>query len=973
MIKNKRMLKLFTMLLLVIGASNLFAQKKYEYKSFEKDPMNTRIYTLENGLKVYMSVYKDAPRIQTYIAVRAGSKNDPHETTGLAHYFEHMMFKGSSHFGTLDYTKESVLIAKIDSLFEVYRVTKDSSRRDFLYHVIDSISYEASKFAIPNEYQKMMEMIGASGTNAYTSLEETVFEENIPSNQVDNWLKIEGDRFTTPVLRLFHTELETIYEEKNMTLTSDPRKVHDALFKGIFQKHTYGTQTTIGEAEHIKNPSMKNIREYFAKYYVPNNMAICLSGDFDPETTIALIDKYFGHLKSGNVPEFKYEEEAAITTPIVKEVLGPDAESVSIGYRLGGANSKDADLLTMFDMLLANGSAGLIDLDLNQAQKVLHAGASPEIMKDYSVETLSGKPKTGQSLDEVKDLLLAQVERIKKGDFPDWLATAVINDFKLRQMKGLESIEARANTYVETFIKGIPYEKEISKNDDFSKITKQQIIDFANKNFNNNYVLVYKKTGKDKSVKKVKKPKITKIQLNRDSKSEFVKEIEAAKVPEIEPVFVDYNKEIKKVKMKNDIEILYKENVSNKTFELSYVFEMGKDNDKKLAIAVDYLDYLGTSKFTSTQLTQEFYKLGCSKGVSASKDQVHVSLSGLAENMDKSLQLFESLLADPKADKDALDNFVNDIIKSRQDAKKSPRAIFSKLVNYGLYGTKSSSKNMLSETELKALTPEELVAKVKELNSFKHRVLYYGPNTTEQVIALLNKQHNTPAKLKAVPEKVKFEELATPQNKVYFVQYDQKQAKLLTLSQGMVFNKDNAPVISAFNGYFGGSMNSIVSQELREARSLAYTTYGGYDKISLEKDSHYYFQTYIETQSDKLNDALVAFNEIIEKMPEAEQTFDVAKNAIIQGIRTERVTKSAVLWSYLSDEKQGLLNTNMNKEMFEKLPAMKLSDIKKFETENVKGKTRTFLVMGNKQDIDMKTLDSYGKVVDLSFDELFGY
>ena len=717
---------------------------------------------------------------------------------------------------------------------------------------------------------------------------------------------------------------------------------------------------------------MKNIREYFAKYYVPNNMAICLSGDFDPDQAVALINKYWGGIKSSVVPEFKFEPEAPITAPIVKEVFGPDAENVTLSYRFDGANSKDANYITMIDMILSNSAAGLIDLNLNQKQKVLSATSYPMIQKDYSAQVLTGKPKSGQTLDEVRDLLLAQIELIKKGDFPDWLTTAIVNDMKLKQMKNYEDNSNRAMAYVESFILGSDWQAELTKYDEMSKITKQQIVDFANEHFKNNYVIVYKKTGKDKTVHKVKKPKITKIHINRDSSSDFLKNIEANKVPDIEPVFIDYNRDMKKLSLKNNISLLYKENIDNKTFDLYYVFNMGSDNDKVLPIAIDYLKYLGTSKFTPEALKQEFYKLGVSMNVSASNDRVYVSLSGLSETMDKSLELFESFLSDPQSNKEALDNLVNDKLKKRTDAKLNPQNIFSSIVMYGIYGEKSPNKNILSETELKALTPEQLISKIKELNSYEHKVLYYGSESTENVISILNKQHNVPAQFKAIPAPAVFVEAPIEKTQVFFVNYDMKQAQLLMLSKSQMYNKDSEPIVTLFNEYFGGSMNSIVFQELREARSLAYTAVGFYQNMLRKKESHYYNLSYIMTQADKLNDAMSAFYELMDNMPEAQKNFDLAKNSIVQRLRTERVTKSDVLFSYLDDLKMGI-DYDIRKDVFTKVANFTFADVKKFEEQYIKAQPKNILVMGDKATIDFKGLKKYGKVKDLTMTDIFGY
>ncbi|MDY5969269.1 MAG: insulinase family protein, partial [Bacteroidales bacterium] len=257
-----------------VASTGVMAQKTYNYRTFPNDPLNVREYTLDNGLKVFMSVYKDAPRVQTYIAVRAGSKNDPPETTGLAHYLEHIMFKGSSKLGTTDWAKEGPIIQKIEDLFEAYRLFDDSAMRAVIYHKIDSLSYEASKLAVANEYDKAMSHIGSQGTNAFTSNDYTMYVENIPSNQIETWCELQADRFQNLVLRLFHTELETIYEEKNMSLTKDGRRVNETMLAALLPHHPYGAQTTLGTQEHLKNPSMRNIRNFVKTYYVPNNMCI---------------------------------------------------------------------------------------------------------------------------------------------------------------------------------------------------------------------------------------------------------------------------------------------------------------------------------------------------------------------------------------------------------------------------------------------------------------------------------------------------------------------------------------------------------------------------------------------------------------------------------------------------------------------------------------------------------------------------
>ena len=296
--------------------------KDYKYATVPGDLMQTRIYTLDNGLKVYISVNQEKPRIQTFIAVRTGSKNDPSETTGLAHYLEHLMFKGTKQFGTNNPQAEAPLLDEIEKRYEEYRLVTDPELRRQKYHEIDSISQLAAQYFIPNEYDKLMAAIGAEGSNAYTSNDVTCYTEDIPSNEVENWAKIQSDRFKNMVIRGFHTELEAVYEEYNIGLSSDQRKLFYTISKMLWPNHPYGTQTTIGTQEHLKNPSIVNIKNYFNKWYVPNNVAICMAGDLDPEKAIALIDKYFGDWKPGDdVTQPTFAPLTPLTTP--KRPSGP--------------------------------------------------------------------------------------------------------------------------------------------------------------------------------------------------------------------------------------------------------------------------------------------------------------------------------------------------------------------------------------------------------------------------------------------------------------------------------------------------------------------------------------------------------------------------------------------------------------------------------------------------------------------------
>ncbi len=944
------------------------AEKEYTYETAPNDPLNARIYTLDNGLRVYLSDYEEAPRIQTFIAVRAGSKNDPADATGLAHYLEHMVFKGTTELGTRDWEKEKVELDKIEALYEKYRATKDEAARKKIYAQIDSVSGVAATYAVANEYDKILGAIGAKGTNAYTWVDQTVYTNDIPSNQLERWIELEADRFGDMVPRIFHTELEAVYEEKNRSLDSDGRKVAEVINTALFPTHQYGTQTTIGTIEHLKNPSITEIKKYYDKYYIPNNMAIAMSGDLDFDQTIRLIDKYWGSMEKEPEPAFTVAKEQPIQQPIVKEVLGPDAENVSIAFRTPGINERDALVIQMISNLLYNGQAGLIDLNLNQQQKVLQAYAYDTPMKDYGTFRMTGMPRQGQTLDQVRDLLLQQLELIKKGNFDESLIQAVVNNDKINTMKAYEDNSNRADAFVTAFIYEMPWEKFVGRPAEFAQITKKDVMDVANKYFGNNYVLVYKKTGKDPNAQKVEKPAITPVAVNRDAQSEYYKAFMAKEVQPLEPVFIDYTKDITESKLKQNIPLLYTKNKDNELFQLYYILDMGTNNDPKLGMAVNYLKYLGTDKYTAEQLQKEFYQLGTSFDVFSSGDQVYVSLTGLDENFEKGLNLFESVLANAKPDQKALNDMVAGVLKAREDAKKNKGVILQQaMMNYAKYGPKNPFNTVLSEKQLKALKPQELVSIIKSIPTYEHRVLYYGPRETDNLVAALNTGHNVPATLKPVPAEKVYKEIDFTQPTVYFTDYNMVQAEMMFVSKSVPYTKDIIPVVRLYNEYMGG----IVFQDLRESKALAYSTYSYYGTAS-KKDRANYLVSYIGAQADKLSEAMAGMQALLTDMPLADANFQNAQAALRNSISTERITKSGILFDYERAKKLGL-NYDIRQDVYQSANSMTFDQLKEFQQKYVKAQPQAMLVIGSKDKLNFKELEKYGKVKQLTLKELFGY
>lgn len=953
----------------------------HSFDTVPGDPLHSLQYTLPNGLKVFMTVNKDTPRIQTLIPVRVGGKNDPAETTGLAHYFEHMMFKGSTHFGTRDYNAEKPLLDSIEALFEQHRATTDPQQRAAIYHTIDSLSYLASQIAIPNEYDKLMAGIGASGTNAYTSQDETCYVEEIPANRIEEWAIIQADRFKNPVLRGFHTELETIYEEKNMSLTKDSRKAFDAILKALYPSHPYGTQDVLGTQQHLKNPSITNIKKYHKQWYVPNNMAIIMAGDFDPDYAVDVIEKYFGDMKPN--PELEAQriavvEEIPFTAPQKVTVKGLDAETTYLAWRIPGATQQDLPLLDIAMSVLTNGKTGLIDKNISVPQRTLRAGGFLYPLTDQGGFILTGTPLEGQTLEQVKDLLLEQVDNLRKGNFDDDLITAIVTNEKLTMQRQLERNSSRASLLEDAFINGMTWKDYLDKYINIlnNGISKEDIVRVANKYLgDNNYVSVDKVIGQDDSIVKIPKAQLTPIATNREYASEFLTDVLSRPVTPIEPSFVDFNTALTRSTAKNgQVEVLYTQNTTNDLFTLTYVYDYGFYSAPDLYMG-SVFSLLGTDTKSAQELKDALYKLGCSYNLSIGGERSYFTIYGLSQNAPQAIELAEEAMSNAVADKDTWDKYVARTLKSRQDAKKNQQRNFSYLTSYMQYGTPENNPTLKfqpTEEQLLSMDPKAVTEAIKNLNSVRHTAIYYGPAKLDEVTALIDKEHRTPETLAAVPVTPVFN-MVEPQETIFYIApYDSEQLYMsLHNNRGELYNAELQPMAELYNEYFGGSMNSIVFQEMRESRSLAYSAFAFLNTPS-RVGRPYLMRGQIATQNDKLLNAIEAFDEIINDMPQSEPAFQLAKDGLDSRLRTDRTIKDNIAWSYIFARDHGL-DYDIDEKVFEVNKDAKLKDVVDFQQKHVKDGKYHYAILGRIEDLDIEALKKLGKVVILETEDIFGY
>jgi len=945
-----------------------FAEFRLVHEPSPNDPMAVRIFELDNGLTVYLSENHETPRFYAEIAVRAGSVNDPAETTGLAHYLEHLLFKGTQKIGTLDFAAEQVHLDRITELYEERFHEDDPAKREAIYAAINEESQKAAQYAIPNEFDRLYRAMGARGLNAHTWHEETVYKVNLPANRLEQWAAIESERFSDPVFRLFQPELEIVYEEKNRSMDNKDRIIKEAVGKTLYKVHPYGQQTTLGSVEHLKKPSLRNIYNYFNTYYVPNNMAIMISGDIDVARTMEIIDRYFSAWERKPLPESKTWREPSIEGVETVTTQYEGEEDVVLAFRTAPVNDGDADALKLLDMVLSNRVAGLIDLNLNQQQRVRSAGSYPAMYNDYGAQYLSGVPKDGQSLEEVQNLLLEQVALVKAGQFDDWIIPAIITDFKKTYKGELESDEARVANMRESYIARQDWDYAVNEIARMEKLTKEDIVRVANAYFGDNYVVGYRKDGQHE-VPEIEKPKIDAIAIDPTRQSEFAKMILAMPVKPIEPVFIDPDKDYEITENDTGVRFYYVKNPINDLFSLTFAVDLGTLENNRLGPAAQLLDKSGTPEFTSEELKKEWYKLGTDISVGSSDHETAITIAGLDENFEESVKLLMNLLNHPRAEQATLDELIQIILVNREDAKKDANSINSALVQFNRYGEESAFLRMMPTEEVEALTIDELHSVIQDLLTYKHSIMYTGSLPLKRVTKVLKKHHPVKHALRDPPPYRQLTPRAPEQSEIYFFNKEMAQAQIRLEFGGEVYSEDRAAAGQLFDSYFAGGMGGLVFQELREARALAYAAGVHYAMADRAGDRNLMIGA-MGTQADKAPEALEGFIGLMDDMPVSEERFTTAKDSLVENYRTGKIGFRGIIGAVRSWEKLGV-PVDPRRKRFAEVQAAGLDTMMGFYTSEIQGKPKLISITGDKSKIDMEAVGQKGKVVDIALEQIF--
>lgn len=974
-----KLIKILLATAITVSTVSCAATNKQAYSSDrtqsqqKKQELSYEHFTLDNGLNVYLSKNEENPRFRAEIAVHAGSKMDPSDATGIAHYLEHMLFKGTENMGSADYSKEKVILDQITKLYDQRFIEKDEKKRSDLLKQINKLSVEASKYAIPNELDAIYSKFGAAGLNAYTSDEETVYTVDLPKNRLEQWAMVESERFAKPVFRLFQPELETVYEEKNRGMDNKERIIGEAVEELLYKKHPYGTQTTLGTVEHLKNPNLTKMYEFYRKNYVPNNMAIIISGDIDIAQTKQIITKYFSSWKKSADVKYDPPKEDPINGVERKTVNYKGEEKLMMAFRGTNFKGKDKDVLTLIDMILDNGEAGLINQNLVNSQKVRSAGSYTSFNEDYGAMYFYGIPKEGQTLQEVENMLLAEIDKIKKGQFDESLLPGIILAFEIGQKAQLESNDGRVSILKTSFLRNISVKEIMDLSERLKKITKAQIIEVANKYYQNNYVSVYR-IDKDYNFPKIEKPSLEKVALNTDRKSDFIKNVESVKVQPIEPKWVDYNKDFKALSYAPGTVMYHTNNPINDIFGFSVSYDYGNKHYKGFCEVMDELNFAGTGNMTPEQVKEELFKMGVNLSYSCGDYGFTMSMSGLDSEFEKALSLGEKVLWSATLDENHLKNKVKNILTNRVDAKKDHNTLRRALSSYIAYGNKSPYLERLTKTELDKLSVNQYADMKNQLIKQNFEVNYTGqlsPETVEKIV----KKHHLPQNINVPllnprqrPEREYLVRHTKPV-KIYFLDNKGAQAHISLMIPESKVNPEDSLKSSFYNEYFDGGMGGIMFQEVREARSLAYSTSAYYSTGGRLGDQDQ-MTGYIGTQADKTIEALSLFIDLLKNTPVSQQRFERARDAIDSSYRTgyidfRSVVGSVMYWGQLGYDK------DPRPETFAKVPQIQIDEMLKYVKDKVSSKNLTFMIVGDKSKIKMTDLKKLGDVEEVSKDVLF--
>ena len=943
----------------------VFACCSYQSQAEDLNALKVKEYRLENGLTVWLNEDHSQPKVFGAVVVKAGAKDCP--DTGIAHYFEHMMFKGTDRIGTLDYESEKVLLDSIAMKYDELAMTEDTAARARLQKEINELSIRSSEYVIPNEFNRLINRFGGSGLNAATSYDATIYFNTFSPQYMVQWAEINSERLINPVFRLFQSELETVYEEKNMYGDFIGGQVMDTLMARYFGPHPYA-YPIIGSTKNLKNPRLTEMHKFFEDYYVASNMALILSGDFDAQQVMPILEKAFSRIRSGNAPKqekvmlppFNGRETMKVKFPI------PFIKAMGLGFRGVSANHEDQVALNIAVNLLNNANGtGYLD-KLMVEHKLMGALAINESMNEAGILAVAIMPKLLiQSYSSAEKMVWDEINRVKNGDFSDEMFNSLKLEQKRQYASSLENIDSRATIMMNLFSQGKSWNDYLNEVARIESITKEDVVRVAQKYFSNNYLCVTKSTGKYPKDNLPKPAFSPVVPRNADASSSYAKQLEKIPEQQVAPRIIDFEKDVKTSKLTPLVTLYTTPNPLNDIFTLNISYGIGALEQPELMQLTNYLQLLGTESLSFEQFRSRLQSIGSTLAFDVTPDAFVMKVTGFDNHIDESMELVGDFIRHAKADDKKLRQIVDDAKVSEKAFFKSGDNVASALLEQVKYGDQSRYLRKLSLSQIKKLKGKDMLAIYDKVRSVQCDLHYCGTLPVEKVIGTI-RQHLPLERTTVASNSPYYRELKQyDRPTVFFIDMpDMAQSIVYGYVKGdPVDDKASRHASQLFSVYFGGDMSSLMFQEIREFRSFAYRTSGRYQLPNhAHKGTAGSFTAMLSTQSDKTLDALGVLDSLIREMPLKPERMEAVKQTLVNRINNDYPPFRNLSEKVASARMEGF-DRDPAEEFLRDIATMDMQDISRFYQEQISGRPVVYVITGNRKHIDMKKLAEYGTII----------
>ena len=938
-------------------------------------PLDVEIYTLENGLTVMLNEDRNETSVFGAVVIDGGGKRDPSDATGIAHYLEHVLFKGTSKMGTTNYAKEKVYLDSIEVLYDELSKKEDKKTRLKIQRHINDLSVKASEYAIPNEFTRLIEGMGGTGLNAGTGYDFIYYFNSFPSAQIEKWVDLYSHRFLDPVFRLFQSELETVYEEKNRAMDNPFRVFNETSRKYFFKNHPYGQQTILGSVEHLKTPSLSKMKEYYNKYYVPNNMHLLIAGDFDKRDVKKLIKAKFGKLKKGaDVEQLDIAENDFSGREVVDLAITP-YRVARFGYRTVKPNHEDAVVLDLISNIFSNSSkTGLLN-KLNNENKVLGSYATTGLGgTDHGGFGFGFVPKDDtQSFEDGENLILKEIDKVKSGEFSEDLLQSIKLNMSMDHETRMESVDGRTWLIMSTILDNVPWEEIKNYPNKVNSVTKQKVVEVANKYFTDNYLIVRSDKGDNKKVKLEKPPFKPVEPQNSESSSEYADMLNDIEPKKIDPRFVDFKKDVKVEDIGDNTHFYYVKNPVNSIFSMNLQFGQGTIENAALSQSADFISLLGTKNKTFDQYKNELQKIGSKIEVYTNGNYFGFSISGFDKFFNATLDLLNEFMSEMHVrdeDNSKLEKLVESSKLTRDQEFKDPSTAGRALRDYVMYGKKSPFLRRSTLKEVQDMTSDFLIVQAKEAMKYEVDIFYTGTINEVAVIDQIKNRLSISDNLKASKSPITMDYKKHTRNKVFLID-DPKavQSQIYIMGQGRVLDMESRSTSDVFNKYFGSGMASIIFQEIREFRSLAYTAYGAYvNRPDIELPG--YFIGYMGTQVDKSMEAISTYMDLFKNMPIKESRISTIKSGLTQSINTRKPGWRSQ-GAYVSRARKQGYDKDPNILDYNNYDNVNFDDIINFYKNNITKDPIVITILTDKSKINIDKILDYGELIEVKKKNIF--